>query len=253
MMIRDPSPRHGLARILSKRGVLSRRAAAELIRAGRVAVAGRVVRDPEWPTALDAEISLDGLSVFATERVVLAINKRRGWLCTARDERGRPTVYEALRDGPDAPWLAPVGRLDRASEGLLLMSNDTALAARILDPERGPAKTYHLKLRGRPDPALPARWLNGIWDHGERLRAKDLALLREGPRSFWLAVRLKGGRNRQLRRMAAADGLTVERLVRIAIGGLALGDLPKGRCRRLAAAEIERLFAEPPLLSPPSV
>ncbi len=250
-MSRNPSPRHGLARVLSKRGVLSRRAAAELIRAGRVAVAGRIVRDPQSPTALDAEISLDGQPIFAATRVVLAINKRRGWVCTARDERGRPTVYEALRDWPDAPWLAPVGRLDRASEGLLLLSNDTALAARILDPERGPAKTYHLKLRGRVDPELPARWLEGIWDHGELLRAQDLALLREGPRSFWLAVRLKGGRNRQLRRMAAADGLTVERLVRIAIGGLELRDLAKGQCRRLEPAEIERLFAKPPSLSPP--
>lgn len=245
-------PRFGLARILSKRGALSRRAAAACIRAGRVTVEGRVVLDPEAPTAADAAIALDGRPVVQAKRLVLALNKRRGWVCTARDERNRPTVYEAFRHAPDLPWVAPVGRLDRASEGLLLLGNDTLLAARILDPERGPVKTYHLKLRGRFDPALEAIWQRGVIDRGERLRVAELVLLRQGPRSFWLTVRLKGGRYRQLRRMAAASGLEVERLIRVAIGNLALGELAKGAWRPLAEEELARVFAEPSPLSPPS-
>lgn len=252
-MKRHEQPRYGLARVLSKRGALSRRRAAECIRAGRVRVEGRVIRDPEAPTALDATITLDGERVEPVERIVLALNKRRGWVCTASDEKGRATIYEALAQAPDLPWLFPVGRLDRASEGLILLSNDTALSARILDPERGPPKTYHLKLRGRFDPLLLRRWEEGIEDGGELLRAFELALLRQGPRSFWLAVRLKGGRNRQLRRMAAASGHEVERLIRVAIGGLSLGPLGKGAWRRLREEEeLALLFAKPPPLIPPS-
>lgn len=251
-MKRHEQPRYGLARVLSKRGVLSRRRAAECIRSGRVRVEGRVVRDPKAPTALDATITLDGEPVQPVERIVLALNKRRGWVCTACDEKGRPTIYEALSQATDLPWLFPVGRLDRASEGLILLSNDTALSARILHPERGPPKTYHLKLRGRFDPAILGAWREGIEEGGEMLRAFDLAMLRQGPRSFWLAVRLKGGRNRQLRRMAAASGYEVERLIRVAIGGLSLGPLGKGAWRRLREEELALLFAEPPPLIPPS-
>ncbi len=253
-MKRHEQPRYGLARVLSKRGALSRRRAAECIRAGRVRVEGRVVRDPEAPTALDATITLDGERVEPVERIVLALNKRRGWVCTASDEKGRATIYEALAQAPDLPWLFPVGRLDRASEGLILLSNDTALSARILDPERGPPKTYHLKLRG---PLRPLCCF-GVGKKASRMGASFSVLSNSpccggGRRSFWLAVRLKGGRNRQLRRMAAASGHEVERLIRVAIGGLSLGPLGKGAWRRLREEEeLALLFAKPPPLIPPS-
>ena len=119
------APRHGIARVLSKRGLCSRTQAAEWVRAGRVAVDGRVVLDPEHPVAPDADVRVDGERSAAVERVCIALNKPRGLVTTARDERGRATVYDCLRDA-GLPWLGPVGRLDQASEGLLLMSNDPA-------------------------------------------------------------------------------------------------------------------------------
>src|SRR5688572_31776977 len=122
----DAAPRHGIARVLSKRGVCSRTQASAWVRAGRVAVNDRVVFDPEFPVRADSDrITVDGAPLGATQRICIALNKPRGQVTTARDERGRATVYDCL-EGSGLPWLGPVGRLDQASEGLLLMSNDPA-------------------------------------------------------------------------------------------------------------------------------
>src|SRR5688500_10343586 len=127
-------PRHGLARVLSKRGICSRTEAARWIAAGRVAVDGRVVLDPEWPVAGDdVRIAIDGTTPAVAARRYIALNKPRGLVTTTSDERGRDTVYRCL-DDPSLPWLAPVGRLDRASEGLLLFCNDPEWAGRLTDP-----------------------------------------------------------------------------------------------------------------------
>jgi 23S rRNA pseudouridine2605 synthase len=148
--------RHGLARTLSKLGTCSRTQATHYAREGRVTVNGRVVRDPETP--VDAErdrIALDGREIRAAERVYLMLNKPRGYVTTASDERGRDTVYTLL-DAAALPWLAPVGRLDKASEGLLLLTNDSAWAARITAPESHVEKTYHVQIDRLPDAALLA-------------------------------------------------------------------------------------------------
>jgi 23S rRNA pseudouridine2605 synthase len=235
------APRHGIARVLSKLGICSRTQAAAWVRGGRVAVNGRVVNDPEYPVRQGHDrLAVDGRDLGAAERVYLALNKPRGLVTTASDERGRATVYSCL-EGAGLPWLAPVGRLDQASEGLLLMSNDPAWAAGITDPDTGPSKTYHVQVDALPDAGLLAGLEAGIVDEGERLSARCATLLRSGTRNAWLEIVLDEGRNRQIRRLLAAHGLEVLRLVRVAIGPLALGELGKGQWRRLEAAEIAAL------------
>lgn len=134
-----------------------------------------------------------------------------------------------------------MGRLDQASEGLLLFTNDTAWAAAITDPARGPDKTYHVQVEGVPDEPALAAMRSGVEDGGEWLSAKAVRLLRSGGRTAWLEVVLDEGRNRQIRRLAAAAGFPVRRLVRVAIGGLVLGTLPKGAWRHLEACEVAAL------------
>ncbi|MBN8740273.1 MAG: pseudouridine synthase [Lysobacterales bacterium 69-70] len=236
------SPRHGLARALSRRGYCSRSQAEALVRAGRVELNERVVHDPETPTLPQDRIRVDGVAVAAAEAVWILLNKPRGYVTTARDERGRDTVY-ALIDDAALPWLAPIGRLDKASEGLLLFCNDSAAAARLTAPESHVAKTYHVQVDCLPDDALLARLRAGIEDRGERLAARSVALLRRGEKNAWLEIVLDEGRNRHIRRLLDAHGIAVLRLIRVAIGGLALGDLAKGQWRRLDAAEIAALTA----------
>jgi 23S rRNA pseudouridine2605 synthase len=236
---RTPAPRHGLARVLSKRGIASRSVAAAWIRAGRLSVDGRVVTDPEFPVPERAVVRLDGQRLPEVARTYLMLNKTRGLVTTAADEQGRDTVYRCL--GPELPWVGPVGRLDKASEGLLLMSNDPAWASRITDPASGPPKTYHVQVAGRPDEALLAHLQSGVDTDGQRLAAVSARVLRAGDRNAWLEVVLDEGRNRQIRRMLEALELPVLRLLRVAIGGLALGELPKGQWRLLTDAEIDAL------------
>lgn len=233
-----PAPRHGLARVISKLGIASRTEASRWIEAGRVSVDGRIEHDPQHPVdAARARISIDGLPVRAATRVYLALNKPRGLVTSTTDEQGRATVY-ALLEGADLPWLAPVGRLDKASEGLLLMSNDSAWAAAISSPASGLDKTYHVQIDRLPDAALLAALRAGIEDRGERLALKAVRELRRGHKHAWLEVVLDEGRNRQIRRVLAAFDIAVLRLIRVAIGPIALGTLAKGAWRHLDAGEI---------------
>lgn len=242
-------PRYGIARVLSKRGVCSRTQAAEWVRAGRVSVGGRVVRDPEFPTAPDRDdIVIDGNAIAATVPVYLMLNKPRGLVTTVSDERGRDTVYRCFdgagtSGGAPLPWIAPVGRLDKASEGLLLFANDPQWAARITDPQTGPAKTYRVQIDRIPDADLLASLCRGIDDPGERLSAVSATLLRAGEKNAWVEIVLDEGRNRQIRRLLEAFDIATLRLIRVAIGGLALGDLPKGQWRALTAEDLERIRA----------
>ncbi|MFT3905409.1 MAG: pseudouridine synthase [Steroidobacteraceae bacterium] len=235
------APRHGLARVLSKRGLCSRSEAARWVSAGRVGVDGRIVRDPEFPIVAGRErIAVDGrdLEEAAPQRpLYLMLNKPRGLLSTARDERGRDTVYRCF-DGADLGWIAPVGRLDKASEGLLLFSNDPQWAAHITNPATGPDKIYHVQIDAVPDTAWLARLTAGVDVAGEKLVAKTATVLRAGARNTWLEIVLDEGRNRQIRRLLAALDVAVLRLVRVAIGDLALGKLPKGAWRALTTAEV---------------
>ncbi|MCC7053895.1 MAG: rRNA pseudouridine synthase [Gemmatimonadaceae bacterium] len=228
-----------LARALSKLGICSRSQAEVAVRDGRVTVNGRRVTDSSRRVVPERDvIVLDGARTAATARVYIALNKPRGLLTTRSDPRGRGTVYECL-DDPSLPFLGPVGRLDQASEGLLLFTNDTQWANAITAPASHVVKTYHVQVDRVPDAALVAALQRGVTtDDGERLGAVRVAVLRAGARHGWLEIELDEGRNRQVRRMLEACDTTVLRLVRVAIGPLALGTLAKGAWRHLLPDEI---------------
>ena len=231
-----PSRRNGLARALSKLGYCSRSQAFELIRAGRVTLNGAMRRDPEAPVHLERDrIRVDGKPLASPALLYLMLNKPRGVVTTAADEKGRRTVYDCLPTG--LPWIAPVGRLDKASEGLLLLTNDSEWAARVLSPETHLDKTYQVQIAALADDQLLRAIKKGVIADGELLRVKRAEVLRRGKRNAWLDIILDQGRNRHIRRLLAALGVEVLRLVRVAIGPLVLGDLPKGSSRMLTAKE----------------
>ncbi len=233
----DSSRRIGLARALSKLGYCSRSKAFDLIRAGRVALRGRICRDPEAPIRSERDrIEVDGEKVTARAKVYLMLNKPRGVITTASEEQGRKTVYAYL--DPGLPWVAPVGRLDKASEGLLLLTNDSEWAGRLLAPETHLDKTYHVQLGAVANDKLIKSLTKGVRiDDGKLLHAKSAGILRGGEKNSWLEIVLDEGKNRHIRRMLAQLGINVLRLVRISIGPLALGDLPKGASRVLTSVE----------------
>lgn len=231
------SRRVGLARALSKLGYCSRSRAAELIRAGRVRLNGAMRRDPETPVRLSHDrIEVDGEPVAGAKHIYLMMNKERGTVTTASDEQGRRTVYENLPR--DSHWVAPVGRLDKASEGLLLLTNDSEWAARITAPESHLDKTYHVQVNAIVAEQDVQCMMRGVGvKTGEMLRAKSARILRHGEQNSWLVIVLDEGKNRQIRRLLEQMGMEVLRLVRVAIGPLELGDLPKGAYRRLNSQE----------------
>ena len=232
------SPRSiGLARALSKLGYCSRSQAAELIRSGRVRLNGAVRRNPETPVHLGKDrIEIDGTGLRAEARIYLALNKPRGIVTTADDEKGRDTVYSLLP--PGTPWVAPAGRLDMASEGLLLLTNDSEWAARITAPETHLDKTYRVQIGAVADNSLVEELQKGFAvAGGEVLRVQRAEILRSGEKNSWLEITLEEGRNRHIRRMLEQRNIEVLRLIRVAIGPLALADLPKGIVRALTPTE----------------
>jgi 23S rRNA pseudouridine2605 synthase len=239
--------RIGLARALSKLGYCSRSRALELIRSGRVSVKGKLRSDPQFPVIQNRDqIIVDGKIVNQPQKIYLMMNKPRGVVTTASDEKGRATVYDLLnssscpedRRNSKHNWVAPVGRLDKASEGLLLLTNDSEWGARIAAPETHLDKTYHVQIARMPDTDFIGQLTHGVWaKDNEELRAKQARLLRSGEKNCWLEIVLDEGRNRHIRRMMEALGVAVLRLLRVAIGPLQLGDLAKGRHRPLTSDE----------------
>ena len=208
-----------------------------LIRAGRVRLNGAKRLDPETPVRLHSDrIEVDGHDIKPKSKIYLMLNKPRGLVTTASDEKDRETVYSCL--GDDLPWVGPVGRLDKASEGLLLLTNDSEWAARVSDPLTHLDKTYHVQVSGVADEGLTAVLTSGVRTaSGERLQVKQARVLRRGERNTWLELVLDEGKNRQIRRMLDHLGITVLRLVRIAVGPLLLSVLPKGKYRSLSPGE----------------
>jgi 23S rRNA pseudouridine2605 synthase len=228
--------RVGLARALSKLGFCSRSQAFAIIRSGRVRVNGSITKNPESPVRLGKDrLDVDGEPIVSAEFIYLAMNKPRGIVTTASDEKGRDTVYDCLPE--NLPWVGPVGRLDKASEGLLLLTNDSEWGARILAPETHLEKTYHVQVDRVADDELLAAIVGGVRVDGDRLQAQGARLLRHGAKNSWIEIVLDEGKNRQIRRILEGLGLEVQRLVRVAIGPLELGKLAKGEVRALSLAE----------------
>jgi pseudouridine synthase len=231
-----------LGRAVSKLGWGSRTQARDWIRAGEVCVDGRVVTDPLAWVDLDRQrITRQGREPPAGARLVLALHKPRGVLTTRRDERGRRTVFDLLPDG--LPWVFPAGRLDADSEGLLIFTNDSGLAVRLTEPEHQVPKVYHVTVRGRPAAGTLENLRQGIEIKDGPTRPAEVRVLEEQPGVTVVAMVLREGRNRQIRRMWAAVGHRVRRLIRVAVGGYELGDLAAGAWRTLSEAEVRRLEA----------
>jgi 23S rRNA pseudouridine2605 synthase len=242
-----PGRRVHLHRALSKLGWGSRGQAWAWIRAGEVRVDGRVVTDPLTWVDLDRQhVTRGGEDPPLFRRVTLALNKPRGIVTTRSDERGRRTVYDLLPSG--LPWVFPAGRLDADSEGLLILTSDAQLAVRLTDPLHHVPKTYRVTIDGDPSEEELQRLRDGIELDDGPTRPAGMRLLERGGRRSVIEMVLTEGRNRQIRRMWAALGRRVNRLVRGAIGGLELGDLAPGACRELRETEVE-LLREPPGLS----
>ena len=237
---KSKSRRVGLARVLSKLGYCSRSQAAGLIRSGRVRLNAQVRRDPETPvdTRWDA-IEVEGKRIEPVQKIYIIMNKPRGLVTTASDEQSRETVYSIVeKSGERLPWVAPVGRLDKASEGLLLLTNDSEWGARIADPETHMEKTYHVQINRVGDNELLRAIEEGIrTKDGDSLRVSRCTMLRTGEKNSWLEIVLDEGKNRQIRRIFEALGIEVLRLIRVAIGPLQLGTLAKGQYRRIDSKE----------------
>ena len=226
-----------LAKHLARCGVASRRGAEELVRAGRVSVGGEVVRDPARDVAVDDDVRVDGERVSPEPVEVWAVNKPLGVTSTAREPGRRRAVVE-LAGSPRR--LYPVGRLDADTTGLILVTNDGELANLLTHPRYGVPRTYRARLRRPPSVADLARLRRGV-ELQDGLTA-PARVRRVSPRT--IEITLREGRNRQIRRMAAAIGNEVTSLERLRFGSVGLGELRPGRSRRLSRAEVERLWKD---------
>jgi 23S rRNA pseudouridine2605 synthase len=226
---------------VSKLGLGSRTVAWDWIRAGEVRVDGRVVTDPLTWIDLDRQTVACAEPAAKVEPLTFALHKPKAVVTTRSDERGRRTVYDLMP--ADLPWVFPAGRLDADSEGLLILTNDSALSTRLTEPGHGISKTYHVVVAGRPSAGALDQLRKGVELVDGVTRPAGITVLREAAKTTLLEIVLTEGRNRQIRRMTAAMGNKVKRLVRVAIGAYPLGDLAPGACRRLGAEDVRHLLA----------
>ncbi len=234
-----------IARALSKLGIASRSEAIALIRDGRVSVGGRRVDSPQTlvvPERLKVEI--DGHPAGRSAWATVLLHKPRGVVTTRRDPQGRPTVLDLVVDAPARVF--PVGRLDLATTGLLLLTNDNRFADWVTDPANRVPRTYVVTVRGEVTEDDRTRLERGITSRGEALKADRVEIRKASRRETHLVIELTEGKNREIRRLLEATGHEVTRLKRVAFGGLALGDLPPGKWRSLSKAELRSAFPHAP-------
>lgn len=230
-----------LDRVLSRHGLASRTVAREAIRAGRIKVNGRVVRDPEhWVEIPRDIVHLDGERLKRARRVYLLFYKPKGVITSHGDPEGRKTVYDYLDE--NRQWVSPVGRLDKDTSGLLLLTNDTEFADFVTHPESRVAKTYLVKLNGLMSDAVMGRLAAGVeMKRGDWAKPQSVRRVEDRGKYTWLEVVLTEGKNREVRRMIEAVGFKVLKLVRTRIGPLTLEGLEIGKWRRLTPAEVTAL------------
>ncbi len=237
-----------LARALSKLGLASRTQARALILAGRVTVDGAPVTDPGAPVTPERRtIAIDGATLPRARPLTIALHKPRGVVTTRSDPQGRTTVFDLL-EGVPAPVIA-VGRLDLATSGLLILTNDTRFADWLTDPRNAVPRVYLVTVEGRATAETAQQLVAGITADGERLAAREATVRKASSRESHLVITLSEGKNREVRRLLAAAGHPVTRLRRVQYGGLELGPLQPGRWREVMVDELERAFPGRPQAS----
>lgn len=233
-------PLKTLDRVISKAGLGSRTEARSWIGAGRVRVNGRVIQTPDYWVDLQRDrVTLDGKPVRAGEKIYILLNKPKGYLTTYKDPEGRPTVYDLLSDL--AQFVVPVGRLDRDTSGLLLLTNDTQFAERITNPDYKIPKTYLVKASTRLSEEDLERLRKGVELNDGPTQPAEVRRVRDSGKYSFIELTIREGRNRQVRRMIEAIGSKVLKLVRVAIGPLRIEDLEIGKFRPLSAGEVKSL------------
>lgn len=230
-------PKIELERLISKRGLLSRKEAALAILKGSVKVNGLICKIPLTYVDPRCIIEIDGIKALDQSKHYLILNKPKGLIVSRSDEKNRTTVYECLKDWK-GPLIQAVGRLDQASEGLLLFTNDHVWANKLMDPKTHVNKIYHVQTNPIPSLEILEKLSRGIILDGVKTKPAKFELVRAGEKNGWLQVELQEGRNRQIRNMLASENIEVLRLIRVQIGSLQLGELKKGEWRELAIEEI---------------
>lgn len=226
-----------LERALSKLGAASRSQTREWVRSGRLKVNGRTVMDPQFPVTPETDkFSIDGKPITRDPWITIMLNKPGSVVTTRSDEKGRRTVFDLLP--PDLKNLHPVGRLDMATTGLLILTNDTRLSSWLTDPANAIVRVYSVTVKGCVTPAELARAAAGVLDAGELLKPSSIKLRKSSGRETHLMVELTEGKNREIRRLFEAIGHEVTALKRVAFGTLTLGDLEQGDFRRLSRGEV---------------
>lgn len=225
-----------LERVISKAGIASRTVARSWIHARRVSVNGKVTENPDqWIDFKRDKITVDGRPLEAEKRIYLLLYKPKGYVTTFKDPDGRPTVYDLIKDVKS--WIAPVGRLDLDTTGLLLLTNDTQLAERLTNPDHHVPKTYQLKARGVLTDEQLDHLRNGIELSDGPTRPAVVKRLRDTDKYTFLEITITEGRNRQVRRMIEALDSKVLKLTRTAIGNIRIGNLEIGHHRELTREE----------------
>ena len=237
-----------LERALSKLGITSRSQAREWISKGRIRVNAKVQRNPEFlVTPEKAKIELDGKIIGKAEVLVVLLYKPKGTITSRSDEKGRPTVFSLIK-GLDT-HLSAVGRLDFATSGLLLLTNDTRLVTWLTDPASKVVRTYLVTVRGRVAEEELEHLKNGIRDNHELLQVNGVLLRKSSEKESHLTVELTEGKNREIRRIFKVLGHEVTKLKRVAFGGLTLGALQSGEYRVVSMEEVKAAFPRAPLRS----
>ena len=226
-----------LERLISKRGLLSRKEAAIAILKGLVKVNGLVCKIPLTYVDTRCNIDIAGEKVIDQKKHYLMLNKPKGLVVTRSDEKNRATVFECLKDWK-GPLIQAVGRLDQASEGLLLFTNDHVWADKLMDPKTHVTKVCHVQATPIPTQEALDRLSAGVIIEGKKTLPSKFTLIREGEKNGWIEVELKEGRNRQIRNMLALENCEVLRLIRIKLGRLELLDLPKGAWMEINPLEV---------------